>query len=64
LQLLSLHQVDKKAPNGFAPAEHVALTIAMNDWHFLMDVGKAIMSVLLAPEEKAESILMIWLVLV
>ena len=64
MELLSLHRVDKKAPNGFAPAEHVALTISMNGWHLLMDIGKTIMSVLLAPGEKAESIPMIRLVLV
>ena len=63
LQLLCLHRVDKKILNGFAPAEHVALTISMNNWHLLMDVGKIIMSILLTPGEEAESILMIRLVL-
>ena len=62
LQMLCLHRVDKKAVDGFAPAEHMAVKMSMNNWHLLMDVGKTVLSILLAPGEEADSIPMIRLV--
>jgi hypothetical protein len=59
LELLCLHRIDKKADNGHAPAEHVAVTMSMNKWHLLMDVGKTVLSTLLAPGEEIDSIPMI-----
>ena len=40
LTILCLHRIDKKAPGGYSPGEHVALTMTMNQSHLLMDVGK------------------------
>jgi hypothetical protein len=59
LSMLCLHRVDKKAPGGYSPGEHVALTMTMNRSHLLMDVGKLIFSTFLEPGDEVESIPMI-----
>jgi len=59
LTMLCLYRIDKKAPGGYSPGEHVSLTMIMNQSHLLMDVGKLIFSTFLEPGDEAESIPMI-----
>jgi hypothetical protein len=59
MNILCLYRVDKKSPTGFASGEHIALTLTMNGSHLLLDVGKTISSMYLAPGDEGESIPMI-----
>lgn len=56
---MCLYPIDKKSPTGLGSAEHVALTLTMNHSHILLDVGKTILSLYLAPGDEAQSIPMI-----
>ena len=51
LDVLCLYCVDKTSQRGVTSGEHIALTLTMKDSHLLLDVGKTILSMYLAPGE-------------
>ena len=59
LTMLCLYRKDNKYPTGVASGEHIALTLTTNGSHILLDLGKSITSLYLAPGDKGDSIAML-----